>query len=58
MTKAKPDKEKAPDDEGKESDDFIERDTLIKLSVKRRTDARPELQGVWDLQQTLQQVVC
>ena len=43
---------------GKHCHNFIERDTLIKLSAKRRIGDRRELQGAWDLQQTLQQVVC
>ena len=50
-------KKKDEDDEGKDCQYFIKRDTLIKLSAKRRIGDRRELQGAWDLQQTLQQVV-
>ena len=38
-------KKKDEDDEGKEYQYFIERDTLIKLSVKRRIGDGQELQG-------------
>ena len=50
-------KKKGEDDESKECQYVIKRDTRIKLSAKGRTGDSPELQGDWDLRQTLQQVI-